>query len=268
MGSGVKPDCFPADPGEAAVSAGPAWLLGWSLMLGLAVFAAAVTAGLALARSPDPDQRGVAGLVKSGTGFFVSHAGFVLTSAHVVSGCQDVSVSDAEGNRYRSHVVAIKRRLDVALLWAEGIAPDQVAAVSLMPARTGEAVVTLGYGVIPAQPLRPVLVEGSLIGDRIARAGHRIVMVKANLKAGNSGGALLASDGALLGMIVGRDKEHPMFGVAIPKEEIQSLLSTYRIALPPRPPAPKARDLIAGISVLLQCAPPAQTEPVYGSVRN
>jgi S1-C subfamily serine protease len=211
-------------------------------LLALAALACAV-----LARPSGAGERAITDRVKSGTGFFVSRDGFLLTSAHVVAGCQHVSVWDSAGTSYRSYTIGLDRRLDIALLWAEGISPSRLASVTRMSVQPGEPVVTLGYGVIPSEPLKPVLVQGLLIGDRTARAGNRII---------DSGGALLASDGSLLGIIVGRDEEHPGLGVAIPEKDVRALLSSYGIVLSQRNPIPNARDIIAPISVLIQCSSP------------
>lgn len=215
----------------------------------------------AIARSSGAPERGAAARVKSGTGFFVSRDGFLVTSAHVVAGCQNVSVWGQNGAERPSYVIAFDRRRDVALLWADGVFPGQSAMVTRMPPQAGEEVFTLGYGVIAAKPLVPVVVEGSLIGDRTASPGNRIVVIRARLHAGNSGGAVLTSDGSLVGMVIGRDEEQPEFGVAVPKADIEALLTSYGIRLPIGPPAPNARDFLGAISVLIQCSSSGRASP-------
>lgn len=209
----------------------------------------------AAARSTGPGERASTGRVKSGTGFFVSHDGFVVTSAHVISGCQNVAIWRRDGTRRPAYPIAFDRRRDIALLWAEATTSNQTAAVTRLPRHSGEEVYTLGYGVVASQPLNPVLVEGLLVGDRTARAGNRIVVFRGTLHAGHSGAAVLAGDGSLLGMVIGRDEEYPGFGVAIPKEDVESLASAYGIQLARRGPAIPARDFLAAISVLVQCMP-------------
>jgi S1-C subfamily serine protease len=229
-------------------------LCGLCLALVLAVLFVSALMDAATARSSGPTDRSAAGRVKSGTGFFVSRDGFLVTSAHVVTGCQSLSVWGPNGSQRPSYVVAYDRFRDVALLWMEGVSVSQPAMVTRMSLQAGEEVVTLGYGVIATQPLTPVLVAGALIGDRTARPGNRIVVIRARLHAGNSGGAVLAGDGSLVGMVVGRDEENPEFGVAIPREDIEALLSGYGIRLPKQAPAPNARDFLGAISVLIQCS--------------
>ena len=252
----LKPRRSPkADPDAAALS-----LRRRGVALALA---AALVAGLTAPCGSSAEEGGAgAGRVKSGTGFFVSRDGFLVTSAHVIAGCRAISVFGADGVERPSYAIASDPRLDVALLWADGrrLGPSAVAARA--PHRAGEDVYTLGFGVFATTPLRPVVVEGSLVGDSTATPGNRILMIRARLHAGNSGGAVLAGDGSLVGMVVGRDEAHPDLGVAIPSRDIEGLLSSYGIALPKQDAAGDARDFLGAISVLIQCSPPAaRAEP-------
>ncbi len=211
-------------------------------------------AGPATAASSAPTTEGAVSRVKSGTGFFVSRDGFLVTSAHVVAGCANVSAWQSDGSERPSYIIASDQRLDLALLWADGRPAGEAAVVARAPPQSGEDVFTLGYGVIATKPLQPVLVEGSLVGDSTARPGNRIMVIRAKLHAGNSGGAVLSGDGSLLGMIIGRDEEHAELGVALPREDIQTLLSAYGITLPTGAFAGDARNLLSAISVLIQCS--------------
>jgi S1-C subfamily serine protease len=220
----------------------------------------ALLAGLAgplLAGSSPGGDGAAAGRVKSGTGFFVSRDGFLVTSAHVVAGCRGISVWGPDGTERPSYTIASDPRLDIALLWVDGrrLGPSAVAARG--PHRPGEDVFTLGFGVFATTPLRSMLVEGSLVGDRTAQPGNRILVIRARLHAGNSGGAVLAGDGSLVGMVVGRDEAHADLGVAIPSRDIEALLSSYGIVLPNQDAAGNARDFLGAISVLVQCSAPS-----------
>jgi S1-C subfamily serine protease len=223
-------------------------------LAGLLLCLGAASGIITTALSAGSNERAVAGRVKSGTGFFVSRDGFLVTSAHVVAGCRNLSAWRPDGTQRPSYVVAFDRRRDVALLWADGMSGGLAATVAGMPPQPGAEVYTLGYGVVASRPLSPTLVEGWLIGDRVARPGNRVVVFRGSLHAGHSGGAVLAGDGSLIGMVVGRDDEFPEFGVAIPKEDIEALLSPYGVQLPRRASTPSARDVLEAISVLIQCS--------------
>jgi S1-C subfamily serine protease len=254
MGSGATPDrAILRVTGPLSAASGAA--AGRRRRLAAALLLVASLAGPTFADAPTGSE---ATRVKSGTGFYVSRDGFLLTSAHVVAGCSNVSVWGHDGVARESHVVAADPRLDLALLWAHGGRLGQSAVAAAAPPRTGEDVFTLGFGVIATQPLRPVLVEGSLLGSSTAHPGNRVLVIKARLQAGNSGGALLAGNGSLLGMVVGRDEERPDLGVAIPSDSIEALLAAHRIVLPGHDPAISATQLLGAISALVQCSAPAE----------
>src|SRR5260370_34840549 len=118
-----------------------------------------------------------AGRVKSGTGLFVSRDGFLVTSEHVVAGCQNVSVWGPDGVERPSYLVASDRRLDIALLWADSNAPWHSAVAARQTPHVGEQVFTLGFGVVAMEPLRALVIEGFLVGDSKARSGNRIRVI-------------------------------------------------------------------------------------------
>lgn len=222
--------------------------LGFAL-LSFAVFATATIAGRA---GNEADKEG-AGRVKSGTGFFVSRDGFLITSAHVISGCRKLSIWQPDGTERRSYIIASDRRRDLALLWTDGVAAHPAAFVGASPPKTGETVFTMGFATVATRPLSPVIVEGSVVGPGTAETDNRILLIRARLHAGNSGGALLAQDGSLLGMIIGRDEDHSEFGVAIPHDDIEALLAAYGIRFATSGTTTDPRTALTTISVLIQC---------------
>ena len=228
-------------------------------MLALGLTVLLLVGGLLLPASSA--ATGATDRVKSGTGFFVSRDGFLVTSAHVVAGCPNVSIWESEGGERPGYIIASDRRRDVALLWADGSVSRRSAIAARGPPRAGEEVFTLGFGVIATQPLHPVIAKGSVVGDSTSQPGNRILVIRARLHAGNSGGAVLAGDGSLLGMVIGRDRQHPDLGVAIPDGDIGALLSAYGIVLPQRRGAGDARELLSAISVLIQCTAAGAESP-------
>lgn len=55
----------------------------------------------------------------SGSGFFVSSDGLVLTSAHVARGSREISITTPNGERFPARLLKINNRTDLALLKAE-----------------------------------------------------------------------------------------------------------------------------------------------------
>jgi S1-C subfamily serine protease len=202
------------------------------------------------------------GQVKSGTGFFVSPAGFVVTSAHVVTGCTAITLWPADEAELAARIVAIDPVRDVALLSAAGKTQwyaDRVHDGDSL--RAGDPVSTIGFGVVRSRPREARVTPGRLIGGVTDSRGYPLLLIRADLREGNSGGPVIDSDGTLLGMETGRDAQRPELGVVVPAETIDRLLSQHGIARNPAVPAAAAPlttpVLLKAMSVLVQCRPPA-----------
>lgn len=201
-------------------------------------------------------------MLRSGTAFYVSRSGEMLTSAHVVRGCRRIDVwaggrggdKDSNKDSATASVVAVDNHRDVALLATHRAVEVAVRPVA-RPIRPGTAVYTIGFGLTHAAPLVPVLTRGHVRGTDRA-GGHRLMVVHAALHEGNSGGPVVDAQGALLGMIVGRYEKKPDLGVAVPATDLALFLDANSAApgavSPPAPgtdPGARLRE----ISVLVQC---------------
>jgi S1-C subfamily serine protease len=164
-----------------------------------------------------------------GTGFFIGEHGTILTNAHVVEGCSEVSVgprkllfhptpeqmanakakgySDAEieaslNEPIKASVVNRDEKNDLALLHADF--EPKVVAVLRPSIRQGETVVTYGF------PLPGLLASGGNLttGNITALSGlgddSRLLQISAPVQPGNSGGPLLDSSGSVVGIVVGK----------------------------------------------------------------
>jgi S1-C subfamily serine protease len=137
----------------------------------------------------------------SGTAFFVSRNGNVLTNAHVVESCRQISVN-TEGQSGAAKILARDERNDLALL-ATDLHPTQTANWRLQ-ARQGDDIVVYGF------PLTGVLASGGNVatGNVTALAGladdSRFLQISAPVQPGNSGGTLLDRSGTVVGVVVAK----------------------------------------------------------------
>jgi S1-C subfamily serine protease/replication-associated recombination protein RarA len=138
----------------------------------------------------------------SGTGFFVSADGYVVTNAHVVEGCSDPKVVCGFAEPVSAHVLARDAANDLALLKVE-IASDHVATLRT-GIRIGEEIAAFGY------PLRGLLSAGGnfTVGNVSALAGlnndSRHLQISAPVQPGNSGGPVLDRSGNVVGVVVAK----------------------------------------------------------------
>jgi S1-C subfamily serine protease len=150
--------------------------------------------------TPDPSKK-TGSEIFSGTAFFVSRNGNVLTNAHVVESCRQISVN-TEGQSGAAKILARDERNDLALL-ATDLHPAQTANWRLQ-ARQGEDIVVYGF------PLTGVLASGGNVatGNVTALAGladdSRFLQISAPVQPGNSGGPLLDRSGTVVGVVVAK----------------------------------------------------------------
>jgi S1-C subfamily serine protease len=174
-------------------------------------------------------------LLRTGTAFFVSHDGYMLTSAHVVNGCQHIQVWPADARGLTATLIATDERLDLALLATHHPAEFASFPQRVRPSpRDGSTVYTIGFGLTPSTAAVPVLTEG-LIGGTAQAGGHPVLVIHARLHEGNSGGPVIDDSGALQGMIIGRYITRPELSVALRASELSAFLEWHGVRNNARP---------------------------------
>ncbi len=191
--------------------------------------------------------------VGNGTGFFVSADGRILTNHHVIQG-EPKLVALLEGKRRVAilGVLADDEENDLAVLQA---APGSYPMLSLeagRDARVGESVAVIGSPIGWAGTLSNGIVsatreEGADFDDLgFGKRPSWQIQISAPISPGSSGSPVLAEDGKVLGVAVGRDFRGQALNFAIPAKKGLALLASI-------PPGAKPRPLSAAV------APPSRT---------
>ena len=140
----------------------------------------------------------------SGTGFFVSRAGHILTNYHVIEGCTSYQVGLVGEPRQTASHVASDRVNDLAIL-KTSIVPEVVPPLNTR-ARVGDSVYVYGF------PLGSLLASTGnfTIGNVTALAGvnddSREFQISAPIQPGNSGGPVKDQSGNVVGVVVSQLK--------------------------------------------------------------
>jgi S1-C subfamily serine protease len=147
------------------------------------------------ARKPTNRER----KISSGSGFFISTEGHLITNHHVVDGCRQVKIN---GKRVR--VVASDKSDDLALLKTD-LSSDNFTRFSMgRSVRLGEDVIVAGF------PLRGLLGSGLNVTkgtvSALKRIGNdrRLTQITAPVQPGNSGGPVLDGSGNMVGVVVSK----------------------------------------------------------------
>lgn len=135
----------------------------------------------------------------TGTGFFITENGFLITNRHVVDGVGDVRLATNAG-LISAKVVKIDRANDLALLKAEG----KFSALPITASRSvklGAPVATVGFPNINIQGFSPKLSKGEVASLSGATDDPRYFQISVPLQPGNSGGALVDERGNVVGVV-------------------------------------------------------------------
>src|SRR5256886_3692467 len=179
-----------------------------------------------------PQRQGKQTLQGLGSGVIVSPDGFILTANHVVSGAEEVMVGlGTELRKYKAKKVGTDPGTDVALLKIEEKNLPAIAFANSEKARAGDIVLAIGnpFG------LRQTVTMGII--SAVGRGGIGIVdyenfiQTDAAINMGNSGGALVDTEGRLLGIntaIFSRTGGNQGIGFAIPASLARDVMQSLR----------------------------------------
>ncbi len=158
-----------------------------------------------------------------GSGCVVSADGYIVTNAHVVGDAEEVKVLLADGVSSKAKVVRVNSEMDLALIKIDA---DGLTAFSLPTASTADVGADVFAIGTPADKELGQTVTKGIISGRRKIDGHSFLQTDVSINGGNSGGALVAKSGQLLGIVnaklVGRGIEG--IGFAIPAEQVSDAL--------------------------------------------
>ena len=157
----------------------------------------------------------------SGSGFFISKLGHVLTNQHVVNDCKKVTVGDNSKKQVTANVLETDRRNDLALL--------KISSMQMASAETKSLIRKLGIKVVPLASDGLMRSEDVELGEDVLVAGYPYGEVFSNsikvtkgivsanrglgddtgqfqidaaVQPGNSGGPIYDGNGNIVGVVV------------------------------------------------------------------
>jgi Do/DeqQ family serine protease len=147
--------------------------------------------------TPEPDQ-------STGSGVIISNKGYIVTNNHVIKGATQVEVTLYDKRKYKATIVGTDPSTDLAVLKISAEKLPTVEFANSDEAKIGEWVLAVGNpfdlnftvtaGIISAKG-RNINILG-----RQQRSIESFIQTDAAVNPGNSGGALVNSDGQLLGI--------------------------------------------------------------------
>ena len=150
---------------------------------------------------PKPDANKVV-RASSGTGFFVSRSGHIITNHHVVEECKAVKVS-FEGDEVKASVLAVDKRNDLAIL-KTNLTPSSVYSVSAKDAALLDDIVTAGFPLGKKISASIKTSKGSVTSLAGEGDNYSEFQTDAALNTGNSGGPIMDQKGNVVGVAVSK----------------------------------------------------------------
>jgi len=194
----------------------------------------------------------------SGSGFFVSQVGHIITNFHVIDSCDTVKVS-FKGDNINAKVLAIDKMNDLAIL-KSSINPDQIFSVAKEDADLLENIIIAGYPLGKSVSSSIKTSKGSItslsgFGDNFSE-----FQTDAALNQGNSGGPILNQKGNIVGVAVavfGKEEGIESFNFGIKSSTLRTFAKSNGLNFQ----SPNVKDLsnkdlgklIINATVYLEC---------------
>jgi hypothetical protein len=136
----------------------------------------------------------------SGTGFFVSKSGHIITNNHVIDGC-DIVKTSFDGKQINSKVLSVDKVNDLAILKTD-ITPNYVYSVSDEDVELLENIIIAGYPLGKEVSAAIKTSKGSVTALAGYNDNYSEFQTDAALNQGNSGGPIMNQKGNVVGVAV------------------------------------------------------------------
>jgi hypothetical protein len=170
--------------------------------------------------------------VSTGSGFFLTHLGHVVTNHHVVAGADALFVKDSLGNTYPATLMRVDTANDLAILKVNGrFSAIPVARSSGI--RRGDPVFTMGFPNTGLQGMSIKLTDGTISSLSGIQDEPNSFQISVPIQPGNSGGPLVSRDGRVVGIVVAKLSANAAVksGSTIPEVVNYAVKSNYLLEL-------------------------------------
>ncbi len=170
----------------------------------------------------------------TGSGVIISNDGFIVTNSHVVDGSTGIEVTLNDNRKFEAEVIGTDASTDLALLRIEGKDLPWLPFGNSDSLQIGEWVIAVGNpfnlestvtaGIVSAKGRSIDILEGQ---DRI----ESFIQTDAAVNPGNSGGALVNTNGELIGIntaIITHSGRYEGYSFAVPANLVRKVIRDLR----------------------------------------
>lgn len=177
---------------------------------------------------PPPDSSATS-LRSSGSGFFITNDGYLLTNHHVIEDARQIKIL-FNGTTLDAKIIAYDIDTDIALLKADGSFPS----LKFSPSPTeklGSEVFTIGFPKPSLQGKSAKVNRGVISGIEGFMGSANNYQIDVAVQPGNSGGPLCDSKGCVVGMIVAKLKGGENVNFAIKNSYVKAFLVGHNVGI-------------------------------------
>lgn len=154
----------------------------------------------------------------TGSGVIISNDGYIVTNNHVVDGADELTVTLNDNKEYSARIIGTDKNTDLALIKIDGKNLPAITIANSENIKVGEWVLAVGnpLGLNNTVTAGIVSAKARSLG---ANGVESFIQTDAAINAGNSGGALVNTNGELIGinaMLYSQTGSYSGYGFAIP----------------------------------------------------
>lgn len=206
----------------------------------------------------------------SGSGFFITESGIVVTNRHVVQGATQVGVTTSKGETLQSEALFVHPTKDLALIKLKAGTYPYFRLADPTLVNVGADVVAIGSPGLPggSQILANTVTKGIVSAFRKSEAFGLLVQTDVSINHGNSGGPLLNLRGEVIGVNTLGFREGGATGLnfAIFDSEILDMLRQHFDYVPDYLKGQPRQEVVQGVTTQLPAGQAMQFSASSGPV--
>ena len=166
----------------------------------------------------------------TGSGVIISSDGYIVTNNHVVDGADELTVTLADNKEYSARIIGTDNTTDLALIKIDGRNLPAIEIANSDNVKVGEWVLAIGnpLGLNNTVTAGIISAKARTLG---ANSVESFIQTDAAINAGNSGGALVNTNGQLVGinaMLYSQTGSYSGYGFAIPTAMMNKVVSDLK----------------------------------------
>ncbi len=150
----------------------------------------------------DRNNKNAAGAESAGSGFIISSDGYIISNHHVTEGARELFVTLDDGTIHKAEFKGSDPSTDIAVLKIDGRNFKALPFADSDKLKPGQIAIAIGnpYGLQQTVTAGVVSAVGRSLRAGNGRLIDDVIQTDAALNPGNSGGPLLNSEGAVIGV--------------------------------------------------------------------